>query len=331
MNVSVIGGGSWGSSFCRYLGSRGIPSRLWIREQDIYERLLETRENKVFLPGFIFPPTVTFSRDIRETVQYGHLLFIAVPSQFCRPIYEEVALSLPKKSIVVSLTKGIESKTLMRMSQVMEDVFPSENRANIAVLSGPSFAREVASDHPTALVVASRSVDVAREIQKLISSLTVRAYTSSDVIGVEVAGALKNVIAIASGIIDGLNFGLNSRAALITRGLVEMTKLGVSMGARKETFSGLAGLGDLILTCTGTLSRNHTVGNELAKGKSLQEILSATKMVPEGVHTTLMASELARSQGIEMPICEQVYQVLYKDKPPREAIIDLMSRSLRHE
>ena len=331
MNAAVIGGGSWGSAFARYLGTIGVPTRLWIREEDIYREALRSGENAAFLPGFAFPAAVGFSNDLRETVSFGDVLFFAVPSQFCRAVYGKVAAVLRKDQIVVSLTKGFDKRTLMRMSQVMEEVFRPHVRPRLAVLSGPSFAREVAAGHPTALVIASRDPTTARDVQHLISSLTIRAYTSSDVTGVEVAGALKNVIAIAAGIVDSLKFGLNSRAALITRGLVEITNLGISLGARRETFSGLAGIGDLVLTCTGELSRNHRVGHELGKGRTLADILAGMKMVAEGVHTTLAARRIARALGVEMPISEQIYQVLYRGKPPKKAVTELMSRALRAE
>jgi glycerol-3-phosphate dehydrogenase (NAD(P)+) len=331
MNAAVIGGGSWGSAFARYLGTIGLPTRLWIREDDIYQEALRSGENAAFLPGFAFPAAVGFSNDLRETVSFGDVVFVAVPSQFCRSVYGKVAAVLRKDQIVVSLTKGFDKRTLMRMSQVMEEVFRPHVRPRLAVLSGPSFAREVAAGHPTALVVASRDQGTARDVQHLISSLTIRAYTSSDVTGVEVAGALKNVIAIAAGIADALKFGLNSRAALITRGLVEITNLGISLGARKETFSGLAGIGDLVLTCTGELSRNHRVGHELGKGRTLTEILAGMKMVAEGVHTTLAARRISRALGVEMPISEQIYQVLYRGKPPEKAVTELMSRALKAE
>ena len=331
MNAAVIGGGSWGSAFARYLGTIGLPTRLWIREEDIYQEALRSGENAAFLPGFAFPAAVGFSNDLRETVSFGDVVFVAVPSQFCRSVYGKVATVLRKDQIVVSLTKGFDKRTLMRMSQVMEEVFRPHVRPRLAVLSGPSFAREVAAGHPTALVVASRDQATARDVQHLISSLTIRAYTSSDVTGVEVAGALKNVIAIAAGIADALKFGLNSRAALITRGLVEITNLGISLGARKETFSGLAGIGDLVLTCTGELSRNHRVGHELGEGRTLSDILAGMKMVAEGVHTTLAARRISRALGVEMPISEQIYQVLYRGKPPKRAVTELMSRALKAE
>ena len=331
MNATVIGGGSWGSAFARYLGMIGLPTRLWVLEPDVFEELERSRENKMFLPGFRFPPGVSFSIDLLEAASFGDVVFVAVPSQFCRAVYKKLTPALRKGQIVVSLTKGFDPKTLKRMSQVMEEVFYPHVRPRLAVLSGPSFAREVAREQPTALVVSSRDLETARTVQRLISSLTVRAYTSRDVTGVEVAAAIKNVVAIAAGISDVLEFGLNTRAALITRGLVEITRLGVSLGARKETFSGLAGIGDLVLTCTGELSRNHRVGQELGRGKKLDEILSGMKMVAEGVHTTRSARRLARAQGIEMPISEQIYQVLYRGKPPRKAVTDLMSRKLKNE
>jgi len=331
MRTAVIGGGSWGSAFARYLGSIGLPTRLWVREHDIYQGLLRTRENTTFLPGFTFPDVVGFSEDLRETASAADVVFVAVPSQFCRSTYARMAPALRKGQILVSLTKGFDKRTLMRMSQVMEEAFRPHVLPHLIVLSGPSFAREVAAGYPTALVIASKDPSAAREVQHLISSLTVRAYTSSDVIGVEVAGALKNVIAIAAGIVDALKFGLNSRAALITRGLVEITHLGVALGARKETFSGLAGMGDLVLTCTGELSRNHRVGQQLGQGRTLREILAGMKMVAEGVHTTVAARRIARTLGVEMPISEEIYQVLYRGKPVAKVVADLMSRALKAE
>jgi len=254
-----------------------------------------------------------------------------VPSQFCRAVYTRIAPVLRRDQIVVSLTKGFDKRTLMRMSQVMEEVFRPHVRPRLAVLSGPSFAKEVAAGNPTALVIASRDPSAPREVQHLISSLTIRAYTSADVTGVEVAGALKNVVAIAAGIADAFKFGLNTRSALITRGLVEITNLGIALGARRETFYGLAGIGDLILTCTGELSRNHRVGHELGRGRSLREILAGMKMVAEGIHTTVAARRISRALGVEMPICEKIYEVLYRGKPAKKAVEELMTRALKAE
>lgn len=331
MNTSVLGGGSWGSAFARYLGSIGLPVSLWIREEDIYREALESRENKAFLPGFRFPETVGFTDDVRAAAAAGDVVFIAVPSQFCRAVYTRIGPVLRREQIVVSLTKGFDMKTLMRMSQVMEEVFRPQLRPRLAVLSGPSFAKEVAAGHPTALAIASRDPAAAREVQHLISSVTIRAYTSTDVTGVEVAGALKNVVAIAAGIADSMKFGLNTRAALITRGLVEITNLGLALGARRETFSGLAGIGDLVLTCTGELSRNHRVGHELGRGRTLREILAGMRMVAEGVHTTVAARRISRALGVEMPIAEEIYQVLYRGKSPKKAVDELMCRALKAE
>jgi len=331
MKACIIGGGSWGSAFALHLGRLKVRTKLWVREEDIHETLLKTRENKTFLPGHVFPAPVSFYRDLPEAVVSTEFLFVAVPSQFCRGLYAEIAPYLTSDQIVVSLTKGLEQKSLKRMSQVMEEVFHPFRNPRLAVLSGPSFAKEVALGNPTAVVVASRDPECARKVQHLVSSLTLRAYSTSDVIGVEIGGALKNVIAIAAGISDALECGLNSKAALMTRGLVEMTRLGTHLGARRETFSGLAGMGDLILTCTGELSRNHYVGFELGKGRSLRTILSRMKMVAEGVRTTLSAHNLARREGVEMPISDEVYHVLYRNRSPRKAIEDLMSRALKPE
>jgi glycerol-3-phosphate dehydrogenase (NAD(P)+) len=331
MNLSVIGGGSWGSAFARYLGTLGHPTLLWIREEDILAQARTKRVNPVFLPGFAFPEAVSFTGDLRGAASGAEVVFLAVPSQFCRAVYGRIAPVLRREQTLVSLTKGFDKRTLMRMSQVMEEVFRPLVLPRVAVLSGPSFAREVAAGNPTALVVASRDPAAAKEVQHLISSVTIRAYTSTDVTGVEVAGALKNVIAIAAGIADAMKFGLNSRAALITRGLVEIMNLGIALGGRRESFSGLAGVGDLILTCTGELSRNHRVGQELGQGRSLSEIMTGMKMVAEGVHTTVAARRLARALGVEMPISEQIYQVLYRGKPPRTAVEELMTRTLKAE
>ena len=331
MKACIIGGGSWGSAFSLHLGRLKVRTKLWVREADIFETLLKTRENKTFLPGHVFPDPVSFYHDLPEAVVSTEFLFVAVPSQFCRDLYAEIAPYLSADQIVISLTKGLEQKSLMRMSQVMEEVFHPYRKPRLVVLSGPSFAKEVALGNPTAVVVASRDPECARKVQHLISSLALRAYTSSDVTGVEIGGALKNVVAIAAGISDALDCGMNSKAALITRGLVEMTRLGTQLGARRETFSGLAGIGDLILTCMGELSRNHYVGFELGKGRSLRAILSRMKMVAEGVRTTLSAHNLARREGVEMPISEQVYHVIYRNRSPRKAIEDLMSRALKQE
>jgi glycerol-3-phosphate dehydrogenase (NAD(P)+) len=331
IRASVIGGGSWGSAFALHLSRLKIRTRLWVREEEIHRRLQISRENKVFLPGFIFPPEVSFYQSLEEALDSAELIFIAVPSQFCREVFIQMAPYIGAGQCIVSLTKGIEEGSLKRMSEVAEEILLRTPRSQIAVISGPSFAREVAQAHPTAVVIAAREIEFAERVQHFISNINFRAYTSRDVVGVELAGALKNVIAIAAGALDSLHFGYNSAAALMTRGLAEIARLGTNMGAKKETFFGLAGIGDLVLTCTGKLSRNHHLGIELGKGKSLSEIMSGMKMIAEGIPTTVSAHELARKRGVELPICEAVYQVLYNNKSLFKAIQDLMSRALKAE
>ena len=331
MKASVIGGGTWGSAFALHLGRLNIKTRLWIREQDVYEETLRHKENRAFLPGFVFPPTVSFFHEMKKAVASSEVVFIAVPSKFCRQTYEQLASNLSSSHTIVSLTKGIEEGSLKRMSEVMKEVFSPFFTPHIAVLSGPSFAREVVENHPTAVVLASKEQALAKRVQHLISSLTFRTYTSDDIIGVELAGAIKNVIAIAAGISDSLQFGSNSVAALVTRGIAEVTRLGLKLGAKMETFAGLAGIGDLVLTCTGKSSRNRFVGTELGNGKSLTEIISSMKMVAEGITTTLSVHQLTKRERVEMPICEQIYQVLHKNKDPKTALQNLMSRKLKSE
>lgn len=329
--VCIIGGGSWGSAMAVHLGRLNVQTHLWIREKNILEELNHKRENKTFLPGVRFPSAVTFSDDLEDAIKESEVVFIAVPSRFCRQMYTKMASFLNAGQCIVSLTKGIEEDSLKRMSEVMEEVFSSIFRSRIAVLSGPSFAQEVAESHPTAVVIASKNLELAKKIQALLSGLYFRAYSSVDIIGVELAGACKNVIAIATGISDSLGFGSNSMAGLVTRGLAEMTRLGVSLGAKQETYAGLAGIGDLVLTCTGKLSRNRYVGTELGKGKKLEEIISGMKMIAEGITTTLSVFLLAREVNVEMPISEQVYSILYERKNPRDAFRELMSRELKDE
>lgn len=329
MKAGIIGGGTWGSAFAVHLGRLNVETQLWIREQDIFEEAQKSRENKVFLPGIMFPPAVSFFNEFEGALQSAEIVFIAVPSKFCRKIYENIAALLSSDQIIVSLTKGIEENSLKRMSEIMEEVFTQA--PGIAVLSGPSFAKEVIEEHPTAVVMASKDLKLARKVQHFISSLYFRTYASKDIIGVELCGALKNVIAIAAGISNSLEFGHNSMAALITRGLAEMSRLGLKLGAENQTFAGLAGMGDLVLTCTGELSRNRHIGVELGKGKSLDEITSEMKMIAEGITTTLSVHQLATREKVEMPICEKVYHVLYKNKNPKTALQELLSRKLKDE
>jgi len=330
MKAGVIGGGSWGSAFALYLGRLGFPTRLWIRESEILQEARRDRENRVFLPGYRFPEAVSFHHDLAETVDEADVVFLAVPAQFFRRVYSRLAPLLHAGQGVISLAKGIEKTTLARMTEIMTEIRPPV-KGPIGVLSGPSFSKEVAEGHPTALVLASSDGDLARRVQSRLSSLVLRVYTTRDVVGVELAGALKNIIAIAAGISDALRFGHNTRASLMTRGLAEIARLGLKMGAQRETFQGLAGMGDLVLTCTGALSRNRYVGMEIGRGRRLGDVVAEMRMVAEGIATTVSARALARREGVDMPILEQVFQILYRKKEPARAINDLMSRGLKDE
>jgi len=274
---------------------------------------------------------VAFSGDLLDTTAFGDAVFVVVPSRFCRALYRQIAPVLRRNQLVVSLTKGFDPASGKRMSELMEATFEPYASPGLAVLSGPSFAREVAAGRPTAVVVASRSGPITRRLQRFISSAGMRVYSSRDVAGVEVAGATKNVIAIAAGICDALDLGLNARAALIARGLAEITRLGVALGARKATFAGLAGVGDLVLTCSADLSRNYRVGRALGEGRALAEILESSPAVAEGVQATTVVRRLAKRHGVDMPIAEQVYRIVRRGRAPTAAVTDLMLREPRAE
>jgi glycerol-3-phosphate dehydrogenase (NAD(P)+) len=290
-----------------------------------------TRQNDLYLPGVTLSEQLSFTSTLAEAVTGQRLILLVPPSQVLRRVVEQCVPHLDERVLIVSASKGIENDSLMLMSQVLEETLPRALQKNIGFLSGPSFAKEVAAHMPTAVVAAARDKNVAGTIQELFNTETFRVYTHNDIIGVELGGALKNVIALAAGVSDGLGFGHNTRAALITRGLAEMTRIGLMLGGTAETFAGLAGMGDLVLTCTGDLSRNRSVGIELGKGRKLQEILAGMQMVAEGVKTTLSAYQLAEKLGVEAPIIEQMYQILYQDKDPKQAVSDLMLRELKAE
>jgi len=330
-NASVVGGGSWGTAFAFHLAKIGLPVRLWIREPDICDEAVRTRQNRAFLPGRIFPPAASFHNDLAEAVAGAETVFLAVPSPYFRKVYAQAAEFLPPGIGVVSLTKGIEKQTLCRMSEIVAQTPLPAGQPRIGVLSGPSFAKETAEGHPTGLVMASTDRELAERIQASLSNERWRIYTSRDVVGVEIAGALKNIIAIAAGLSDAMSFGYNARAALMTRGLAEIARLGTALGAHRDTFSGLAGLGDLVLTCTGPLSRNRHVGLELGRGRKLADIVGEMNETAEGIPTTVSVRELARREGVDLPITEQVYQVLYRRKDARRALTDLMTRTLKDE
>lgn len=331
MRVGVIGAGSFGTSVASLLAGKGFEVRLWAREESLVRTINETRENSVYLPGFSLPPTLTATHVLEEAVDGREMVVMATPSHAAREVAGRLAPSLPKGIPIVTVSKGIENETLRTMTEVLEDVLPVEHHPYLAVLSGPSFAKEIAARQPTAVTVASVWPRVAAEVQKAFSCEYFRAYSSTDVVGVQYGGALKNVVAIAAGCADGLGFGHNTRAALITRGLAEITRAAVRRGANPLTLSGLSGMGDLVLTCTGELSRNRQVGIALGKGAKLADVLKDMKMVAEGVKTARSAWELSNRLGVELPISREIYSVLYEDKPARKAVIDLMSRDLKAE
>ncbi|MFP3867660.1 MAG: NAD(P)H-dependent glycerol-3-phosphate dehydrogenase [Desulfobacteraceae bacterium] len=327
--VSVIGAGSWGTALAHHLGSKGVLTRLWVFEPEVLASLEERRENPVFLPGVKLSRHITVTGDLAAAAQDQPLVIMAVPSHVYRSVLVQLTPHLLPETVLVSATKGIEGDTLLTMEGLVREVMGPETA--YAVLSGPSFAAEVARRQPTAVTVASRQRSVATRIQRLLSSPNLRVYSSYDVTGVELGGALKNVMALGAGILEGLGLGANPRAALITRGLAEISRLGVRLGANPMTLTGLAGLGDLVLTCTSCQSRNYQVGLQLGKGKKLAEILTDMQMVAEGVKTAWAAYHLAQKLAIDMPIVEQVYYILYEDHSPQEAIQRLMARELKDE
>jgi glycerol-3-phosphate dehydrogenase (NAD(P)+) len=331
--IAVIGAGAWGTGIAIVLGRKGTHRiRLWAHEPEVCDSIAQKRINEVFLPGRQIPETVTATNDLSVALNGADIVVSVMPSQHCRRLFERMCPLIPQQALIVSATKGIEEGSLQRMTEVIAQVLQRNNGAGISALSGPSFAQEVARGDPTAITIASPDAALLRTVQQEFSDPSFRVYTNSDVIGVELGGALKNIIAIAAGICDGLGFGHNSAAALITRGLAEMTRLVVACGGRAETMAGLAGLGDLVLTCTGGLSRNRSVGVELGRGKKLTEILSSMHgMVAEGVFTTTAAVGLARARGVEMPITEQMHAILHEGRSPREAIYGLMTRSGKSE
>jgi glycerol-3-phosphate dehydrogenase (NAD(P)+) len=322
----VLGGGAWGTALASHAARAGLTVRLWVREAEVAAAVNERRENPAYLPGAELPPELGATTDLAEALAGVETVLVAVPSEYCRAVYRAAASLLPPGAALVSATKGLEIDTLQRMTEVAAVEAPGRP---LAVLSGPSFALEVARGLPTAVVVASRDHACAERVQRALATGSFRVYSSEDVVGVELAGALKNVIAIAAGIVDGLGYGHNTVAALITRGLAEVSRLAVALGGRPDTLAGLAGLGDLVLTCTGGLSRNRTVGQRLGRGQGLQEATAG--LHPEGVRTTLAAVALAERHGIDLPIARQMKAVLYAGKPPREALEELMLRSLKRE
>lgn len=326
--VAVVGGGSWGTALAVYLTRLGMAPRLWVFEAELAELMRVGRENPWYLPGIPLPPEVHPTPELKHALNDAKLAIIAVPSHAFAAVIEAARPWLRRDVPLLSATKGLDPVGARRMSQILADLAPA---APVAVLSGPTFAREVALGRPTAAVVASTNPDLSSRLQRMLASREFRLYTNRDVVGVELGGAMKNVMAIATGIADGLGLGENARAGLITRGLAEITRLGVALEASPLTFAGLAGLGDLVLTCTGSLSRNRALGLALAAGKSLAEAQAETRMVAEGVKTTESALRLARRTGVVLPICEEVGAVLFEGRSPPAALTALLEREVRPE
>ncbi len=331
--IAIIGGGSWGTALALVLSRSRRPHTisLWVHDAELASLVRKSRENTVYLPGFALPPEVEITSDIAAALAGAEIVVGVIPSAHAREVYTTIRPHLKPATAIVSATKGIEHTSLFRMSELIEELFTGRPSMKVAVLSGPSFAVEAARGDPTAVAIASHDSALATEIQEEFAGASFRLYTNDDVTGVELGGAVKNIIAIAAGVCAGLGLGSNTTAALVTRGLAEMTRLAVAMGGRRDTMAGLAGIGDLVLTCTGALSRNRAVGVELGKGRSIKEILSTTRMVAEGVGTTEATRELARRAAVEMPITDQMYAVLYEGRSPKEAIRELMERRLKSE
>ena len=331
LKIGVVGGGSWGTALANLLAQQGWPIDLWVFEEEVKLQIRDNHENKVFLPGIHLSENLRPSNDLGKVVADKDFLLTVVPSHLVREMAGAIATHISPETVVVSASKGIENGTHLTMTGVLREMLPAASADRISVLSGPSFAREVAVNVPTVVTVAATEPEIARRVQHIFATPYFRVYTSDDPMGVELGGAVKNVIAIAAGIVDGLGLGLNTRAALITRGQTEIRRLGLGMGANPRTFTGLAGIGDLILTCTGDLSRNHTVGKKIGQGQTLKQILAEMRMVAEGVKTSQSVYNLARERGVEMPISTEVYKVLYNDVPPKEAVFRLMTRDLKEE
>jgi glycerol-3-phosphate dehydrogenase (NAD(P)+) len=326
MKLAVLGGGAWGTALAVHGVRAGHQARLWVREAARARAIDERRENVACLPGVALPAGLTVGSDSAAVLEGAEMVLVAIPSEFFRGVLRSLAPAWPTGVVSVSATKGIEVDRGRRMSEAAREEL---GRLPLAVLSGPSFALEVAKGLPTAVVVASEHLAVAEQVQRTLSTRAFRIYSSDDVVGVELGGALKNVIAIAAGIVDGLGYGHNTVAALITRGLAEISRLAVALGGHPDTLAGLAGLGDLVLTCTGALSRNRRVGQALGAGRTLAEATQG--MVAEGVRTTIAACALAETAGIEMPIAQEMRAVLHEGKSPRQALDELMLRSLKRE
>lgn len=329
MTITILGDGGWGTTLAIHLAKKGYKTRLWGAFPEHIKTVKKTGENKKFLPGVILPANIDILSDISKSVAVSDIIILAVPSQYMREVLVKIEkANINDKAIILSAAKGIENDTNKRMSEIIKEIL---GNVNLAVLSGPSIAYEVAREIPTTVVISSTDDEITKKLQDILITDKLRVYTSSDVVGVELGGALKNIVAIAAGIGDGLGLGSNAKAATLTRGLAEISRLGVAMGAKRETFSGLSGMGDLVTTCISSHGRNRWFGEELGKGRKTKEILGSTEMVVEGVATAKSAYELAKIKNVDIPITNQVYQVIYKDKDPKRAVYDLMTRAPKAE
>lgn len=328
MKVTVLGDGGWGTTLSILLTKKGYNVSLWGVFPEYLEILKTKRENPKFLPGVRISKSIYISSDLREITKDAELLILAIPSLFMRRVLKRLKDSSFKNRIILSVTKGVESNTLMRMSEIISEVL---GNVNLAVLSGPTIAHEVARGIPTTCVIASKDEELSNRLQEIFMTERFRVYTNSDLVGVELGGALKNIIAIACGISDGLGYGANTKAALLARGLAEISRLGVAMGARRETFWGISGLGDLVTTCISPHSRNRAVGERIGRGGKLKDILSSMEMVAEGIYTAKSAYRLSLKYNVELPITKEVYLVLYRNKKPLDAVNDLMKRERKKE
>jgi glycerol-3-phosphate dehydrogenase (NAD(P)+) len=331
MKISVIGAGGWGTTLSILLHYNGHDVTLWEYKRHYAKVLIKKRINEIYLPGVSIPDEIKITNDLDESTSNKNLIVLAIPSQFLRSVIKEVSYSNIKNSILVNVAKGIEIKSLLTMSQVLLDVFPLLDENQIGIISGPSHAEEVSRRIPTAVVAASKSAETSKSIQASFVTSYFRVYGSTDILGVELGGAFKNVIAIGAGIVDGAKFGDNTKAAIMTRGIAEISRLGVAMGSEPETFAGLSGMGDLIVTCMSRHSRNRYVGEQIGAGKKLKDVVKSMDMIAEGVETSRSASMLSKKHNVETPITDEVYKILFEDKDPVKATTDLMTRDMKME
>jgi len=331
MKLAVLGAGGWGTTLAILLHYNGHDVTLWEYKRNYSKVLDKTRKNERYLPGIKIPKEIKITPDIDEAAEKKNMIVLAVPSQFLRGVVKNISYSTIKNSILVSVAKGIENKTMMTMSQMLKDVFPSLDESQVGVISGPSHAEEVSRKIPTAVVAASSEIETSKSIQVAFITAYFRIYSSVDIVGVELGGAFKNVIAIGAGIVDGVKFGDNTKAAIMTRGIAEISRLGETMGAHPDTFAGLSGMGDLIVTCMSRHSRNRYVGEQIGSGKKLKDVLKSMDMIAEGVETSRSVTQLSKNHNVETPIADEVYKILFENKDPVKATTDLMTRDMKRE